>query len=386
MLWAVLGLVALMVTPALAGDAEVAAIKTVLAPGPLDTGLFSAEFLRAVPPDKLSAAVEQIKTQVGPVVAVEPRGGQTYAVETASYEMITDIVLAGDGKITGLLFHAPVAKAASLDDLLKEMAAMAPDSAYLVLKDGRPIAASHADKALAVGSAFKLGVLKALREEIDGGARKWSDVVTLTAEDISLPTGVLQTWPVGSPLTLHTLATLMMSISDNTAADMLLKVVGRDTVEAALGIAPVLTTRELFILKAHHELLSRYVASDAEGARKILAEVDALPLPDVGQVLGPFSPGAEWTLSPTTLCDLMGAVADLDVTQVNPGVVPKSDWASVSFKGGSETGVLSLVTQAKAKDGTTYCVAAIWNTPQALDEGQAETAYAGVMGKLARTP
>src|SRR3569623_1274119 len=100
MVWAILGLVvALMATPAFAGDAEVAAIKTVLAPGPLDTGLFSAEFLRAVPPDKLSAVVEQIKTQVGPVVAVEPRGGQTYAVETASYEMITDIVLAGDGKI-----------------------------------------------------------------------------------------------------------------------------------------------------------------------------------------------------------------------------------------------------------------------------------------------
>jgi sulfur carrier protein ThiS len=382
---ALLGLlVVLMTGPALAGEAEIAAIRAVLAPGPVDAGLFTAEFLKAVPPDKLQAATEPLKTLIGPVVAVEARGGQTYAVETATHEMITDIVLDAGGKIAGLLFHAPVQKTASLADLLTQMAAAAPQSAYVVLKDGKPIAASNADMALAVGSAFKLGVLKALKDEIDSGMRQWSDVVSLKAEDMSLPSGFLQTWPVGAPLTLHTLATLMISISDNTAADTLLKLVGRDKVETALGIAPAPTTRELFILKANHELLSRYVAADAEGARLVLAEADALPLPDVSQILTPFTPGAEWQVSPQRLCALMGEVAGLDVTQVNPGVVPKSDWASVSFKGGSEVGVLSLVTEAKAKDGATYCVAAIWNGPQALDESKAEAAYAGVMGKLAR--
>ena len=384
-LGALLGLVVVFMTaPALAGDAEIAALKAVLAPGPAEAGLFNGAFLKAVPPDKLQAVVEPIKTQIGPVVAVEARGGQTYAVETATYEMIADIVLDTDGKIAGLLFHAPVQKNASLDDLLQQMAAAAPQSAYVVLKDGKPIAASTPDKALAVGSAFKLGVLKALKDDIDSGAREWSDVVMLKAEDMSLPSGMLQTWPVGSPLTLHTLATLMISISDNTAADMLLKLVGRDRVEAALGISLALTTRELFILKANRELLSRYVAADAEGARKVLVEVDALPLPDVSKIMTPFTPGAEWHVSPNKLCALMAEVAGLDVTQVNPGVVPKTDWASVSFKGGSEVGVLSLVTQARGKDGTTYCVAATWNAPQALDEGKAETAYAGVLGKLAR--
>ena len=154
--------------------------------------------------------------------------------------------------------------------------------------------------------------------------------------------------------------------------------------EAALGISLALTTRELFILKANRELLSRYVAADAEGARKVLVEVDALPLPDVSKIMTPFTPGAEWHVSPNKLCALMAEVAGLDVTQVNPGVVPKTDWGSMSFKGGSEVGVLSLVTQARGKDGTTYCVAATWNAPQALDEGKAETAYAGVLGKLAR--
>src|SRR5690606_39753601 len=51
----------------------------------------------------------------------------------------------------------------------------------------------------------------------------------LEAGDVSLPTGILQEWPVGTPMTIQSLATLMISISDNTATDVLLRVAGRDT-------------------------------------------------------------------------------------------------------------------------------------------------------------
>src|SRR5205085_7243909 len=119
-----------------------------------------------------------------------------------------------------------------------QMSTLAPEASYLVTKNGEALYSLNPDTALAVGSAFKLGVLKALKDQIDAGTRKWSDVVELQASDISLPSGTLQIWPVGSPFTLHTLAGLMISISDNTAADMLLKLVGRDKVEAALGTAP----------------------------------------------------------------------------------------------------------------------------------------------------
>ena len=103
---ALLGLLmALMTAPALAGDAEIAALKAVLAPGPVDASLFNGDFLKAVPPDKLQAGIVPLKERIGPVIAIEPRGGQTYAAETATYEMIADIVLDADGKIAGLLFH-----------------------------------------------------------------------------------------------------------------------------------------------------------------------------------------------------------------------------------------------------------------------------------------
>jgi beta-lactamase class A len=298
--------------------------------------------------------------------------------------MPSDIVLDGDGKITGLFFRPALAKNASLEDILGEMAAVAPHSAYLVTENGVTLHAKDADLALAVGSAFKLGVLKALREQIDAGSRTWDEVAELTAPDISLPSGIVQGWPVGSPITLHTLASLMISISDNTATDALMRIAGREAVEEALGIAPALTTRELFTLKAERELMARYQSGDLAEKRAVLVELATKPLPDGSKMLTPHDQGAEWYVPPTALCALIEAVGDLDVTRINPGVANKTDWASVSYKGGSEVGVLNLTTLATAKDGTRYCIAASWNDAKAIDEARATSAYASLLAKLAR--
>jgi beta-lactamase class A len=209
-------------------------------------------------------------------------------------------------------------------------------------------------------------------------------VAELTAPDISLPSGMLQGWPAGSPLTLHTLASLMISISDNTATDLLMRVVGRDAVETALGIAPALTTRELFVLKAERDLLARYLAGDVGAKRAVLVEVATHPLPDGSKALSPHDQGAEWYVSPMALCALIESVADLDVVRINPGVANKKDWAQVAFKGGSEIGVLNLTTAVIAKDGTRYCVAASWNGGKAIDEARATSAYATLLSKLAK--
>lgn len=378
-------LAGLMAMPAAAQEKEIATLKAVLAEVPLDVGLFSAAFLAAVPAAQLEPVIAGIKQTIGPVVAVSHVSGASYLMETATHEMSSDIVLDGDGRITGLFFRPPVANNATLEDILGEMSALAPQSAFLVTKNGTALHGKDADTPLAVGSAFKLGVLKALRDQIDAGGKNWDEVVTLTSADISLPSGMLQGWPVGSPLTLHTLASLMISISDNTATDVLMRVVGRDAAEAALGIAPALTTRELFTLKAERELMARYQAGDLAEKRSVLAELATKPLPDGSKMLTPHDQGAEWYVSPTALCALIEAVGDLDVTQINPGVANRADWASVSFKGGSEVGVLNLTTLLTAKDGTRYCVAASWNDDKAIDEAKATSAYASLLAKLARS-
>jgi beta-lactamase class A len=374
----------LMVGPAMAQDKEIAAIKAVLADGALDQSLFSPEFLKAVPPAQLEPVVQGIKDIIGPVLAVVPQGGPTYLVETASHEMSSDIALDASDKIVGLFFRSPVATTATIEDVLKDMAAVAPQSAFLVTKNGVPLHAKDAETALAVGSAFKLGVLKALREQIEAGGKRWDEVAELKAGDISLPSGFLQTWPVGAPLTLHTLAALMISISDNTATDVLMRVVGREAVEAALGIAPALTTRELFVMKGERELLARYLTGDLAQRRAVLLEVASKPLPDVGKALSPHDQGAEWYVSPAALCALIESVADLDVVQINPGAANKKEWAQIAFKGGSEIGVLNLTTAVTVKDGTRYCVAASWNDSKPIDEAKATSAYATLLSKLAK--
>jgi beta-lactamase class A len=377
-------LCSLLAAPLMAQEKEIATLKAVLAEGALDQSLFSPEFLKVIPPAQLEAAVGGVKTTIGPVVAVSHQSGPTYLVETATHEMSSDIVLDAADKIAGLLFRPPVASTATIEDVLAEMAALAPQSAVLVTENGVPLHAKDADTALAIGSAFKLGVLKALRAQIEAGGKSWDQVVELEAGDVSLPSGMLQGWPVGAPLTLHTLASLMISISDNTATDVLMRVVGRDAVETALGIAPAITTRELFVLKGERELLARYLAGDLADKRAVLAEAATKPLPDGTKALSPHDQGAEWYVPPTALCALIESVADLDVTHINPGVANKKDWTQVAFKGGSETGVLNLTTAVTAKDGTRYCVAASWNDSKAIEEAKATSAYATLLSILAK--
>jgi hypothetical protein len=375
---------AIMTVTAAAADKEIAVLEAVLAPGPLDLSLFGDAFLKAVPPAQLTPVIEQVRTTVGAVVTVTPKGGASYLIATATHEMLTDIYLDPDGKIAGLLLHPAVPTNRSIDELLAEMTALTPQAAYVVTRNGTTIYSSGADEALAVGSAFKLGVLKALNDEIVAGRRKWSDVVMLSAGDLSLPSGFLQTWPAGSPLTLHTLASLMISISDNTATDTLIHTLGPAAVEAALGAAPVLTTRQLFTLKGTPALKARYVAGDLVAKRQVLAEADALPLPPPSAIMTPHDHGVEYYFSPATLCALIEVVGAIDVTQINPGAANKGDWAGVSFKGGSEIGVLNLTTLAVAKNGDRYCISASWNAPRAIDETKASGLYAGVLGKLSK--
>lgn len=362
---------------------EIAALKAVLADGPLDENLFAASFLAALPKAQLEEVTAGVKAAIGPVTAVTARGGQDYLVETATHEMESKIALDGEGRIAGLLFGPPISKNADIGALIGEMGAMAPDAAVLVMADGAVLHAVNADAPLAVGSAFKLGVLKALNEQIGAGRHSWDEVVTLAEADRSLPSGILQGWPEGMPMTLASLASLMISISDNTATDVLMRIVGRDAVEAALGIAPALTTRELFVLKADRDAVARYVAGDVDEKRAVLAEIAAHPLPDPS-ALTPHDVGAEWYVPAERLCELIEAVAALPPMQINPGVAARADWQDIAFKGGSEIGVLNLTTRVTGKDGTRYCVVASWNDTKAIDETRATGAYASLLAALAR--
>ena len=83
-----------------------------------------------------------------------------------------------------------------------------------------------------LGSAFKLYVLDALGEAVAAGKVRWDQPLTVTAQVKGLPPGELQTEPVGTRVPVLDAAGKMISLSDNTAADMLTSLVGRSAVEA----------------------------------------------------------------------------------------------------------------------------------------------------------
>ena len=185
-----------------------------------------------------------------------------------------------DGKIQGLFFHPPRPKTSDLEEAALVFASLPGQTAILVLSSEGILAAHNGETPLAVASAFKLAVLAALQDQIDAGRLAWDDVVLLPQAAKSLPTGILQTWPAGAPVTVHTLAALMISMSDNTATDALIDLLGRETVESySPRNAPFLTTREAFLLKdpANEELLARYRLADTNERRALLTEASKFP-------------------------------------------------------------------------------------------------------------
>ena len=381
------GFLAGVFAQALARLSPEAALARILQQSPAQAAWFADAFLSQIPTTKIDEIVAMYTGRLGAFQRVDasPDG---YTVTMEHGTMPAKIVLDADGKVTGLWFGLPESsQSVSVDDTLKQFAALPGKVSVAVFEDGKLRSSLRPDDPLAVGSAFKLAILATLAQEIAAGKHRWDEVVPLQPGWKSLPSGVLLKWPDQTPLTLATLANQMISISDNTAADGLLAIAGREAVEKlAPRNQPFLSTREAFILKskAQAALLATYQAADASGRRALLAEVDKAALPDVSEFTDvPLHTEIEWFFTTTELCGLMGQIADLPAMDINPGVANRSDWTQIAFKGGSEPGVLNLTTGTTGKNGHRYCVAATWNDTASLDEKRFELAYASLLRQLA---
>ncbi len=349
---------------------------------------FAPSFLKQVPITQVRNIISNIKSQLGNYQEVK-QDGNDYVVNYDQGSLPSKIVVYGKQQLSGLMFQAPSLKVSSLEKVVKDFQALPGKVSFLVLENSSVKAALNTKEPLAVGSAFKLAVLKALKSQIAAGKHSWKEVVALREDKKSLPSGILQTWPDNSPFTVQTLASLMISVSDNTATDILIDLVGREAIESITPRnRPFLTTRELFVLKAteNDKLLKRYRQGKEKQRRQILGEIGKLPLPDVSQFIGtnPKALDMEWFFTAEELCGLMKEVGDLPFMSINPGVADGKDWQRVAFKGGSEPGVLNLTTWLQGKNGKQYCVVGTWNNPNAsVDEIKFSALYGGSISLLA---
>jgi beta-lactamase class A len=347
---------------------------------------FTSNFLAQIPISQIEQIISSIKTELGTYQKVEAKESE-YLITFSKGKVSSKIGLDSDGKI-GYLVFVPAATNISLEDAISGFKKLPGQVAFLVTENNSEIAALNAEKPLAVASAFKLAVLDVLQTQIAAKKHSWDEVVSLKSAWKSLPSGMLQDWPNGSLITMQTLASLMISISDNTATDTLINILGRENIESiSPRNTPFITTRENFILKSNNNtsILQRYIGGKTSERRDILKEIDNYPLPELTDFLSTkANPQVEWFFTTKELCNLMEKVASLPLMSINPGmgITDPKDWEKVAFKGGSEPGVYQLTTQLKSKTGKTYCVSATWNDNQNLDEAKFVELYKGVITGL----
>ncbi len=368
-------------------DLERSRIDTMLRTGHADVSWFAAAFLAEVSTAEVNAAIASLTAKLGTYQSV----AFTPTKFIAHFAKGTDDVLIhldADMKIDGLLFKSPQVSASSLDEALTTLRRVTGTVSYVIVENGRSErAALNPSELLAVGSAFKLAVLNALLDEVRSGFRHWSDVVPLAQRWKSLPSGVLRTWPAGTPLTLATYAAEMISISDNTAADALVRIVGPAALKRYAGSnEPFLTTREMFILKSDEGASSRgmYLTVDSPSGRAaLLRRIDTMPLPGIEQMMNAPNLAIEWHYSVRDLCKLVERVAALPLMSINPGVSDPADFKHVAYKGGSDVGVINLTTMVTTRRGTKLCFSATGNdSAHDVNESAFESAYGAAVRYL----
>jgi hypothetical protein len=251
----------------------------------------------------------------------------------------------------------------------------------------RVVAELAPDLPLAIGSSFKLYILGALIDDILAQRSSWETIVHLAAEYRSLPSGILQDWPINAPVTLYSLAALMIAISDNTATDHLLFYLGRDRVEAALTkmhhqqselTIPLLATFEMFTLKysPDKQMGLDYVQGDLVTKRDLLKKIQEQPHGQINTLEPCQIDQLEWFASTKDLCMAMNwlrekteleAVASArEILAIEKQLLFSDEiWDFVGFKGGFEPGALNFTFLLQHVQGTWYALSATWNNPNA---------------------
>ncbi|MHA6721387.1 serine hydrolase [Sphingomonas sp. RS2018] len=377
--------------------------------------LFADTFRAQVPKPAFDAVRAQVVAGAGQPLAVAavtasaPFAGSIdirYERATASFVIALDA--AAPHRIIGLRLVGVSTAEATLPAIDAALAALPGTTGLLLTRLGgpkpEPLVARNADRQFAIGSEFKLVILATLVRDLAAGRRRLEDMVTL--DGAMRPAGGWSTAAKGTQVSLRDLAAKMISVSGNSATDILLDTLGRREVEGMMttvGIAaparsrPFLSTGELFKLKAVPALADKYLAADDAGRRALLAgDIARTPLIVATGLFADGKPvridSLEWFFSPMDVARTLdwirrnteaGPAADIrKILSINPALPPATaaKWRYIGYKGGSEPGVMAMSWPLQAQDGGWYALSGSWNDPaKPVDE----TRFAALMQRAA---
>ncbi|KQG42029.1 MULTISPECIES: serine hydrolase [Acinetobacter] len=351
---------------------------------PIEPSLFNAEFLEKVSIVQIQKIIDDLKVSLGTLKSINISNGSGL-IYFEKAELPVSISLDQQGQISSLWFSAPHFKTVSLDEMVKGLHENAiGKTSLLIMVDNKPIVIENDKTPMAVGSTFKLLVLKAYEEAIKKGELKRENIVYLKKKNRSLPTGVLQTLPASTPVNLEILAQLMIQTSDNTATDSLIEVLKKPTIEAlSPRNSPILTTRELFQLidPANEKLRNKYKIGTKSTRLEVLSELDHLPLPSVNNIgKSPTWQDIEWYMSANEICPLLENVQDAPAlnSSLNP-LFKNLNWQKIGFKGGSEYGVINFSVIGKTQKGHKVCAVFTANGNEPQPESKLAILFTGIL-------
>ncbi len=229
----------------------------------------------------------------------------------------------------------------------------------------------RADEVFPTASVFKVPLLYALHRLADAAAVDLGRRVTLTAADRVPGSGVLQDLAPGLAPTIGDLAVLMTVVSDNTATDLVLGLVGKDRLAAenarlGLGATTVpLSVREIFCAAtgldpadpattydALREALRGPVRDPASVAYADDARNDTSTPDDMVTLLGAIQRGDG--LSPAAHAAVLDTLGRQKNTTILPARLPEE--TPIAHKTGSLRGIRNDVGIVTAPNGP-YVVA-----------------------------
>lgn len=363
-----------------------------------EKNFFASSFINAIPLTQFRALVTQLKARHGEPIGISqiiPASDQDGTVEVTYTKATLAMRMVLDSKapypVIGLQVTGANVKNDTLASIGQEFAALPGIAGFEIAELGSSrtniIASFNADKQFAIGSTFKLYVLAALSSKITNGSRNWDDVVPLYRK--SLPSGILQNWPRDTPMTLQGLATLMISISDNSATDILMSEIGSKVTDDMVHksghsepgkMLPMLKTIEFFDLKMPDKADVRALylnATDSE-QRELLNAYGIGLFPESIKIANLANAPLhidtiEWFAAPSDITGLLKVIDKIEdpvlkqILEVN-SIIPPGDalrWSYIGGKGGSEPGVISFAFLTKSKSGKTYAVSGSWNNSEA---------------------
>jgi len=318
--------------------------------------LFDKSFLEKVPANQLGLIRDDFENKYGKYVKSELLGGNQLKVYYEKAVFPSILRFEPDGRVSTLWFGAPSFKNDNIEEIKQELNSLQGVVSVCIRREGEEVFSLKKDIPLAVGSSFKLYILKALDYKIKTGELSLSDVINVEDENKSLPSGILQNWPDNEPLTISSAVNLMISISDNTATDLLIDKIGREYIEdfAPSTMQPFYKTREMFIIKLGKDstFVNNFINLSVKQKRAELEKLDTVDISKLNAYIftKPKYLQIEWFATTEELCKTIESLKDNPALSINAGILDKEDWHYIAYKGGSEPGVLNYTYLLQKKD------------------------------------